>query len=267
MAIPNIFASNFAYATVQNVTDVQTWIDGIRTLLTTTLAVADRWTESPTNTLVSPADPVSGYKMTLVLSRITALRMGFVTKDQNGNTIVSNFEVIATSGETAKISGGPKHIITWGTSGTNFGASTLVDPSPEAANAPTIVVFTKCSHAGGGGVSFGNLPERWNEFGATSGGACGPYFVVSSGSMQCMTAAGSMVYIPVAMAVWTVSSNPLFVGYAYQMVWADVGIAAPARVEVPIDDGVVGIFERCGFLATMGSGFTTQCVSLLARVG
>jgi hypothetical protein len=51
------------------------------------------------------------------------------------------------------------------------------------------------------------------------------------------------------------------------LIWADISIAAPARVEVPIDDGVVGIFERIGFLTTMGAGFATQCVSLLARVG
>lgn len=273
MAIPNIFANNFAYTTNVNTVDVQTLMDTIVTLLTSTLAVSDRWTNSPAYTLTSPVDPDTGYKMQLVLSRITATRMGFVVKDQNGNT-VWNGEVVVTSGETIKITGGPKHLYLWGTSGTSFGGMTLVDPAPEAPNAPTIVVFGKSSHnTGGGAVGFGNLPERWSCFGDAIGvginvSRClGPYFAQNSAGIQLYTAAGSALYIPASMCSAPTGANVMFEGYGYQLMWGDSSIASQARVEVPIDDGVSGIFERIGYLSVMGVGFANQASVLLARVG
>lgn len=272
MAVPNIFASNFAYTTFAGVTDVQTIMDGLVTLLTSTLAVADRWTNSPAYTLTSPVDATTGYKMQVVLSRITATRMGFVIKNQDGNTVL-NGEVVISSGETIKVTAGPKHLYLWGTSGTSFGGMTLVDPAPEAPNAPTIVVFGKTSHnTGGAAFSFGTLPERWSCFGdaigvgINSGRCLGPYFIVNAAGCQFITAAGSFVYVPAAMCSLPAANNPQFVGHAYQLMWADSSVGMPARVEVPIDDGVVGIFERIGYMIVMGQGFANQCVVLLARV-
>jgi len=273
MAIPNIFASNTAYVSVPNVTDCQSIIDAIVTLLTSTLAVADRWVNSPSLTLTSPVDPDSGYFMQLVLSKITATRMGFVVKDQNLNTVI-NGEVVVTSGEAFKIVAGPKSLYCWGTSSSNFGGMTLVDPAPEAPNAPSIVVFAKTSHnTGGGAQSFGNIPERWSAFGDSTGVGinatrnCGPWYPVNSGVLQLYTAAGSAVYVPCAMCAIPSGLNPLFTGYGYQMIWGDSSIQIGSRIEVPIDDGVSAIFERPGYMAQMGVGFATQCVVILIRVG
>lgn len=267
MAVPNIFG-NFAYDTVPAVADVQAIIDDIKTLLTSTLAVGDRWVDSPSNTLTSPADPVSGYFMQLILARVSATRMTFRVKDQNLQTAIDG-EYVLTAGETIKISGGPKHIFVWGTAGAAMVLATMSDPSPEAPNAPTTVVFAKTSHTSSGTpVSFGNLPERWSSFSFGANTNClGPYFTLNSGSPSLYTAAGSAIYVPAAMVVWTVSSNPLFCGHGHQLMWGDSSIVSQGRVEVPIDDGVVGIFERIGFLGVLGQGFANQCAVLLARVG
>lgn len=273
MAIPDIFASNFAFTSAQMASDVQAWMDAIRTLLTSTLAVGDRWTESPTNTLKSPVDPISGYFMTLVLTRTTALRMRFLIKDQNGNTVLDG-EADITGTEVVKISGGPKHIYTWST-GNEFALATLCDPAPEAPNAPTIVVFCKCRKNGATGAdfSFPTIPERWSAFGdvvgagINSGRILGPYSTVNTAGAQLYTAGGSAVFTPAACCSLPAATNPLFEGHAYQLVWADQSVANNGRVEVPIDDGAVGIFERIQGPGVMGVGFANQAAVLLARVG
>jgi hypothetical protein len=272
MAVPSYYSSDFLSRTLFGISDVQDWMDAIRDTLLNLLPVASRWSEPVLNTLRTPVDPVTGYFMQLVLARTTATRMRFAVYDQNLLLVLNGEADLPTGNETIRIVGGPQFCYTWSQTSSEFGFCTMVDPSPEAPNAPVTVVYGKTTRYNPTGVAFGFYywPDLWNALdGIVStvpqGRFQGPWFVINSGTLQFFTAGGSIMYLPVSAIAYADGTfgAPRFTGHALQLAWVDQLIGA--RFQMSIDAGVVGTFEKLPLL-TQGSGNYTQTGMLGVRV-
>jgi hypothetical protein len=214
-------------------------------------------------------DPQTGYFMRLTLTAVSPLRMGFKIQDQNLSIVFDGEADISGTGDTVKTSAGPKNLFTWTVAG-EYGLATMVDPAPEAPNAPSTVVYAKTiRNSAGAVITFGWFPERWFAIdgwvGAGFARVDGPHFPQNSQTYEIYTAGGSIAYIPGAcIAYASPGGPPRFTGHAYQLVWADQFLGG--RLPVPIDVGVLGYFERIGGLTRQGEGFGQQVGTLWARV-
>lgn len=275
MAVANIFARSYGVATIASVSDVQSIIDAIRTLLTSTLAVGDRYTESPTNTFQGPADPVSGASHKLVFVRASATEIQVTVTNKDGTGDGGTHAIASWAGQTCKVYAGPNHFfMKKGGSADNDEEiqSYVVDPAPEAANVALPVNYTRSMRNNGGGSnnleleSFRVIPAD-----GTVGYAkrmSMPAFSSNPGypNGTLLTAGGSEVALPVFMSSLpgATLANNRGTGAVPQCVWVDAGHTAGQQVVVPIDTGVLGTFE---VTSTLSEGFgATGCARLAFRV-
>ncbi len=262
MAVPNFYNDEFISRTLAaGFTDIQDWLDFIVDALTVQLPVGQRWTDLGGGFYESPPDPNTGYTMRLYLARNSATQMFFTIFDQSNLTVQAGGCTISGAGDhEAFISCGPKHIVTW--CDTDFGIGVMVDPAPEAPNAPSFQVFAKIrKNAAFANIGFFNLPERCVSLAPNGGMFAGPWYIANSGgtALQLATAGGSIMFFPNVGMIFpnAVNANGRFTGYCYQMAWIDTGLCS-GRVAIPIDVGVVGYFIAIGGLLTMGQGFAGQ---------
>lgn len=274
MAVASIFARSFVGVTLGNVTDVQQIIDAVRTTLLTTLAVADRWTEPVGNTFLSPADPVSGARMQILLTRASASEIRFNPTDKDGAAIGSgsSYAIPGFTAHVCRFYVGPTHFfMQQGGAGNNdldF-MCVIVDPTPEAMNAANPVVYARANRVFGGGFanqSFESL--RCND------GAGGSYLArmsypeytgnVAHPNCTILTAGGSELALPVYLSTSPAGTlaNNRGTGSIPQCVWVDASHAAATRLDIPLDSGVIGVFE----VAAEHPGNSTTPVKAAFRV-
>ena len=264
MAAPSYWNTVFRKSVSAAFTDVADWLTAIRTMLTSTLPVGSRWTESPTNTYVSPADPVSGYTITLVVARTSAVRM-FMSCTQTVNGVgygVLQGECDISGSVQANIFAGPTHFWTESPAG-DFGGCVGVDTTPEPPGQITSYVFSKIGrnivqavmtvqadywHAQDGNVDGGLLSRARCQ---------GPYFVANAAGYELKTAAGSFIYFPAVGVTYPtqgVNTNQRLCGIFPQFVWVDSSWTAGQLVPVPVDFGVIGVFQVVTSTVTPSNG-------------
>ncbi len=268
MAIPSYWASGFKKSVSAAFTDVADWIVAIRTMLTATLDVADRWVESPAGTFTSPADPISGNQIVLVLVRTSALRM-WTTVSQIVGGVTTAMSIpgeadISGASVMASIMAGPRHFwteinIAFG----EFSGIAMADPSPEAPSGFVFAVIAKAVRAQNTAVLTLNA-DAWQACPDAQAGdyyrALGPTFIAAAASQEMKTAGGSNVFFPVAATTWPTTTASRFIGNLNQFVWVDPGFAAGDLVSVPIDVGVVGVFQ------VLNSNVTRACLGRGAKL-
>jgi hypothetical protein len=250
MAIPSYWNTGFKKTTIASFTDVTDWITGIQTMLTATLDVADRWVESPAGTFTSPADPITGNQLVMVLTRTTALRLGAVFKQIVGGVTTAmnaTFEADISGTVTATIFAGPKHFWTQSSAGEML-AIVMADPSPEPASGFSAQAIAR-GFRNSGQAAYSANADVWQGIADTSNGGIGAVRAdgpasIDGGSVDEITAGGSFVYFPVAAVFWASITLPLFIGNLFQFVWVDgASFSAGSFVSVPIDVGVIGVFQ------------------------
>jgi hypothetical protein len=255
MATPSYWATGFKKAQTAAFTDVADWLTAIRTMLTATLDVADRWTESPSGTFTSPADPVSGSQIRLAISRTSAVRLQFVATQ-----IVNSVAVGLTQGECdisgsvqAWIFAGPYHFWTE-VPGGDYAGMVGVDTTPEPANLITTYGFFKVAR-NVGQADFDQHCDYWMAVDGNADGGfisrarCqGPFNVANNSGYEVKTAGGSFVYFPAVGVAYPTNgsnANQRFCGTFPQFVYVDNSWVGGQLVPVPVDVGVIGIFYVC----------------------
>jgi hypothetical protein len=262
MAVPPYWNTGFKKTQIAAFTDVADWIVGIRTMLTATLDVADRWVESPANTFTSPAHPVSGNKIVMTFTRATALRLqAAVSQIVNGVTtafVANGFEADIAGSLTAQIMAGPSHFWTESSAVTpEMIGVALSDPSPEASSGFSFGAIVRSARNTGQAAYLLNcdvwqgLPDAQP---VSQPRALGPVFIAAAASQELKTAGGSNIDLPVAACTWPTVTRPIFIGNLIQFVWVDQNFAAGSLISVPIDVGVIGIFQVCGGMTAANSG-------------
>jgi hypothetical protein len=268
MAVASAYARSFGAVTVVTPADVNLIQAAVRTLLTTTLAVGDRWTEVATDVYQSPADPVSGAFMKIAFQRISASEIIFTVQDKNGTFAFGTYGINGFNGTpSARIFAGPTHFSMYRTDVTDdldFMAY-IVDPSPEAANASLPVVYCRAMRNNGGGTN--NAPiARFRTVPADGYTAYGERLAFpgysaayGAGNETLLTAGGSEVVLPAFMSMYPggTNANNRATGQVPQVVWVDQTHTVGQLITVPIDSGVFAVFEvgnwRCQGFASTGA--------------
>lgn len=270
MAVPNFYNDEFISRTLPaGFVDIQDWLDFIVNALTVELPVDQRWALVAADTYESPADPDTGYTWRIKLVRSSATEMLVTIYDQDNQVVQAGGAIIDGLGnDSAFISCGPKHIVTF--QGVEFIIGWMVDPAPEAPNAPSIQVYSKIKrNASFGTIAFIDIPDRCFARDALAGSSFsrmqGPWFIQNSGTFELITAGGSALFYPAASIMTNdgVGQNCRFTGTPYQFAWFDRAFAS-GRVAMPIDVGVVGYFMIIPGLLKAGGAFANQAEAYLA---
>lgn len=247
MAVPSYYATSFVRASQGGVMDVADWITLIDTALTVSLPLADRWTKLG-STYTSPVDPDTGFFIQATITREAADQMRMIVQDQNLAVVQNGNADINVAGSLVKVFAGPKHLYCEGNG--EWAGCAMVDPSPEAANMPSIVVYANTIRDTGNNVPFFvDIPERWfanDAIGGRWGRFTGPWFAPNPGANgRLLTAGGSEVVFPVRAIEFNGPgvANDRFTGNVFQFAWVDYQHSPGSIVSVPIDVGVQGSFE------------------------
>lgn len=284
MAVPPYFATAFLKSVILNITDVNQIITAIRTALTVTLPVGSQWAESPAGTFTSPADPVSGFTMQLVLTRNAALQLFATVNDQN-TVAMAKAGVSPDSGTNAAFYAGPTHFWLQVNSDSSTGhqpswvAGVIVDPTPEAKNASNVVVMAKFIVNASFATTNTQLPDLWLAFdaggnvpnnGGTAGKAGGPTWSAGNGlTLRMVTAGGTELAVPVVGNIQSVAGTFQHLrqsGIFPQFFWVDKNHLLGALVTVPIDIGVTATFDVIGNSGSFQMNNNGACV-LAVRSG
>jgi hypothetical protein len=261
---PSFIATGFAFTTLAGVTDVQTIINAISTMLTATLSATptgvypsgEQWTSLGGGAFQAPTD-VSGRFMKVTVVRTTIVRMEFKIEDPTGVLLDGEID-IAAGGSTVNIYGGPGHLLveannagTWETA-----RAIMTDPTPEPLSASTVFVWcaTHRNAAGGGAIGNAANADYWSGryYGGTLAGVTFANLLArmrmpaqDNGSTHFRTQAGSDCagpqYISVDSAANTDDNRNA--GKLYQCVSVDSNQVAGTDLNIPIDTGVTGTFR------------------------
>lgn len=280
MTTPSFLNTDFAYKQDTGVTDVQTIMDDLGTMLTSTLATAttgvftttQRWSRtagtagSTTQAFQSPADARGRY-MKVTVIRTSAVRMEFKVEDPTGVILDGEID-IAAGGSTVNILAGPAHVyIEANNSGTwEVARAFMTDPTPETLDACPVYVWASAHRvAAGTTLSNGNDCRYWS--GRYTGGTgigtgavasvagCPFALIIDSTSLGLRTHAGTDVVLPAGVSLGSSSSdfvNNYHCGKFYQAVWVDQANGAGSIIAVPIDAGVTGNFLVTNLITTGG---------------
>jgi hypothetical protein len=271
MSSPSFLNTDFAYQQLLGVTDVQSIMDAISTMVTTTLTTAttgvftttQRWSNPGVNVYQSPSDARGRY-MKLTLARTSAVRMGFKVEDPSG-TLVDGEINVAVAGSTVNLFAGPGHLyVEANNAGTWEAARAFIsDPTPEALDVSSIYVWG-LTHRNTAQQVIGNntVPDYWTgrNLDGTALGTASAFLIGartglpisdnSNGRYQ--TEAGSDCASAMCIAplngAQTVRQNA---GKLYQLASVGMYHAPSVILQIPVDTGLVGKFQVLN-MATAG---------------
>jgi len=273
MTVPAYWSTEFRKSITAPFTDVASWLTAIRTMLTVTLPVGSRWTESNpgvSNSYTSPADPVNGNVIGMNFTRTSAVRLymlSFYQVPPAAGAGILQGECDISGTVQANIFAGPFHfwteVVNGGLPNGDFMGVVGVATVPEPENQITNFGFGK--HSRNVAQNPFNLQaDMWMTLDANVDGGfpvrarCqGPYFVANAAGYDLFTAAGSPVYYPAVGVTYPTlgsNANTRFCGTFPQFVWVDKSWLAGQFVPVPIDVGVTGIFQVVSSLMTPSNG-------------
>lgn len=234
-----------------NVTDCQSVIDAMVLQMTSTLPAAERWTSLGGGEYKSPVD-AAGFSMRLVLTRLSATRIGLLVKDHNGATPIagsSNGALNIDSGVNVWVFSGPRHwaIATSSDSGNRRCAyASILDPSPEPLDAHTRRIAFHVPRSEAGTINDGVGDSVENIICQDYGGwgyllrIVGPF--IGGTSAEFRFPDGAYCSIGALVASHVSAANCAAAGYMNQFAIIDRGNADYTEVDVPVDTGVAGKF-------------------------
>lgn len=265
MTVPSFVGTGFAFTQLAGVTDVQTIINAVTTMLTATLSntptgvypSGERWSAVGGGPVVYTAPSDNGGRfMKLTLGRTAVNRLQFKYEDPSGVLADGELDIDVT-GTAVNIFGGPGHVwIEADNAGTwEVCAVFMVDPTPEPLAASSTFVFGRVWRNNTGAVISGNNNgDTW--IGRYTGGAsyntlfytnaCRPRIFISDNSNgRLRTVAGSDVVAPMYMGNDSANFGGNWINTAkiYQAIVVDSNQLAGAILMVPVDVGVTAQFQ------------------------
>lgn len=265
MTAPSFLATEYAFTELVGVTDVQTIMNSLATMLTSTLTTTatnpwpngQRWTNPSGTTYLGPSD-AGGKFMQITLTRTTITRLRFQVNDIGGQ--VSDGEIqIAAGGSQVEIYAGPGHCVVTANNGGTWETfrAFMADPTPEPLSANNSSYLVATGHRNNAGTVQNTNMLSWNYrfYGGTLSQSVlfvyGNYAVswfpaqAASVNTHLMTQAGSNVAIPYYQACPSANGvddwKPS--GKNFQIILVDSNLAPGSDQSVPIDTGVVGVFR------------------------
>ncbi len=254
MSIPAFLNSSYRYLEAPIVTDVAACIADFRN--ETVINGNPAWSEPVANSFKSPPD-AQGRFFTLVLSALSATRLGIRIVDMFGVTISDRAIDIDAGGNNVQYLTGQFHaFINSARIGTpECGGGSLIDLSPETLTLPNYSVVG-CGHRDTLGTAANTGWYNWymmsNATPAASGRAAGSIIPVGS-ARPTRTVSGAYIYEPIMIETSIFGSgNNRWIGRLFQSLHCDDMLAYGAEVQVPIDIGSVGTFKVVGRAAYLG---------------
>lgn len=249
MSIPSTYDTGFARSEITGKSDVQDLVDAVNTMLTSTLAVADRWTSLGSGEYKAPVDAY-GRTMYVVVTKVSTTRMQFLAKDHKGSTIYNGTIDFATS-YTARVWAGPGHLVVemeYGSTTFESAGVVMSDPLPFDPSTVGIYVMAWTRRNSSGTNVSDDFDKGVCLDGKAADGPVGRLALFHSGdsgnAVKGNTEGGSQVVLPAELCIdlggWRSS------GRLYQLAVVPSGVSAKALITVPLDVGVTGIFEVLG---------------------
>lgn len=267
MSAPSFLATDFAFSALSGVTDVQTIMDALATMLTATLSntptamfpSGQRWTALGGGVYKSPVD-AAGRFMTLTLVRTTIVRLRWTVADPGG-TIRDGEVDIAAGGSQVEIYGGPGHaMVQCNNAGSwEIARAFMTDPTPEPLASASVYVYASTWRDTGGGIQGGSfVTGAFRFYGGTLSSAVVFNYTLwarpqmpaqDTANTHLRTQAGSDIATPFFAACPRANGedNWLVGGRFFQAVVVDGNNAAGSDLTIPIDTGVTGIFRVTRF--------------------
>jgi len=260
MTVPSVFASDFRYATLTGVTDVQTVMDKIDDEITAQLPTASRWTDLGSGVYKSPPqDPTDANRfMQVELIRDSATRLSFKIMDKSGSAIYDGAIDFTTSCD-AKIWCGPYHLVVqlkYAGSTYEEAYAVMLDPTPFGLTMTPLFVIGYTRRNSTGTLVGNHYPDEAvlnDVYGASPVRRltmCTPSAVGATVNGQ--TAGGSNIAVPIECDAQVTSGQHRWAGRPYQFITGPLTLSPEAVITVPLDDGVSGDFEVLGKAAPAG---------------
>lgn len=248
MTVPSFYNTDFRRIEVAGSVDVQDVIDDIIDELTVQLPVASRWTSLGGGAYRSPyQDPTGANRfMSVTLTRVSAVLMGFHIKDKNGTTI-RNGSIQFTTSFTYRIWSGPYHLCVefeYGTATYEQAFAVMLDPTPFGLQSiwPYVCAWTDRTSVGTADVT----PYSNTCYMTDTPGAVARIMMSTLGVDVCLrTTGGNDIVLPAEVSVYS-SSIYYGAGKMYQFAVVSSLIAYKTAMTVPLDSGTTGQFEVLG---------------------
>lgn len=265
MSIASYFNTDFVRVQLVGVTDVQSIIDEINTILTSTLPVDSRWTNLGSGQYRCAAqDPAGANRFFSVqVVRISATRLQWVVYDQNGSAVVDGRIDISATGSTVRIWAGNYHL---GVDGGELAYGMLLDMEPFDGTSwnSYVVAYTRRDSLGSprseatsmycimlDGYGGAPVQRRIVPFN------CAHRFT----PIYAQTDYGSRIVVPAQIQMRVGGGSDRWGGNMYQAVVTDGNMPNYAEIEIPLADGVVGIFELTSLPGIFSDNLNTMTVT------
>lgn len=242
MAVPSFLNSSYRYLERASVTDVDTCITDFRSETVTN--GSPQWTEPTANQFKSPPLP-DGQYFIVVLSRISATRLGIKILDMLGNTVADRAIDIDAAGTTVRCFTGQCHAwIDSARATPECGGGALVDISPDGVGLQLYRTIAWGTRDTSGAVNNAACSYwyMWDNA-ASSNGQRVNTAIAGSSYYTHKTVAGSSIFQPLLITTNIFGSNTRWVGRPYQMLTCPDDLGYGAEIDVPIDAGVTGRFR------------------------
>jgi len=249
MTVPSFYNTDFRRIEVAGSVDVQDVIDDIIDELTVQLPVASRWTALGGGEYRSPyQDPTGANRfMSVVLTRVSAVLMGFHIKDKNGTTI-RNGSIQFTTSFTYRIWSGPYHLCVefeYGTATYEQAYAVMLDPTPFGLQSiwPYVCAWTvRIANGTADVTAYANNCWMTDAVGANARIMMSS---LTSIDATLKTTGGNDIVLPAEVSVSS-SSTWYGAGKMYQFAVVSSLIAYKTAMTVPLDSGTTGQFEVLG---------------------
>lgn len=265
MSVASYFDTDFVRVRLDGVTDVQSIIDEINTILTSTLPVDSRWTDQGSGRYRCPIqDPNDSYRFfSIQVVRTSQSRLQWVVRDQGGSTVIDGRVDINVAGSVVKIWAGTYHLAVQANGEVAHGQMLDMTPFSGTAWSTYTLGYTRrasdgtlrpevtCNYAQMNDPDNAPLSRRIVVF--TVGDS------VLSATLAAETSGGSSLVIPVYVSYSSVfpGAEKRFAGTMYQAVIVDGTLPEGSDVQLSLDNGVLGTFEVTNMDAAT-SGFSSS---------
>lgn len=265
MAPPSFLNTSFAFQSLSGVTDVQTIIDAIITMITVTLPATptdmfpngERWTFVSGTRYKSPVD-AAGRFMEVEFVRGSATSITWTVRDPLGLITAANGVILLTSPSPAEIFAGPGHLMVQmvQSSAWEVGRAFMTDPTPEPLGSYPVYVYggnrrDQNTNFITNGLSFVYWMHRFYGGTVTTSHTVAqawalPYMPIQdTANTHLRTQAGSDIAAPYFTAIpsSTGADDWRNGGKLFQTIVVDSSYVAGSDITVPIDTGTSGIFR------------------------
>ncbi len=255
MTAPAFLATSFYFTELAGVTDVQTILDTLATLLKTTNSPP--WTEPTAGTFQSPVDSY-GRCFTMTPVKESATRLSWVIKDRAGIRmhVETKLQVdTAVGGSVVRIYSGQYHLVIESMNGATreLLMASIIDQAPETPGQPASYIAVWAGARNAAGTLMGNGFDSWH----LNGAATGPRLlqpVVYSNASEFLAHDGSIIFAPVDICSGALSA--ILYGRLYQFLFSDDAVVPGSDYTVPLDDSATGIFRGLTNVANGANGFS-----------